>query len=333
MAADFFERNRQDKIELIEGLLREGQLATFAGSFGMGKSPVIADLTVRFVNGLEWCGRRVERRPVIAIDCETAGPDYKNTISAIAARLGVPVPRVPNELDVYLEHDDMSERGTAELVTTVSQPGHEPKIALIEAALSVKPNAVVFIDPLEMFFRLDTLKKAEVLHLYRALRSLLAKFQHAAFFATFNLRKRDKRLRKADLLADPRDWLEEVCGSLDLLNRSDVRLGIDVQRDEVRVMNGIVRAREMHPLLIRPFLNRDDRPAGFEQVPPDQLEILASLTSKQMEYWEKLPQQFKFEQVADQIVPRSTLSRLIKAAVSFGALIKADDGVFKKAST
>jgi hypothetical protein len=140
-------------------------------------------------------------------------------------------------------------------------------------------------------------------------------------------------LRKSDLLADPRDWLEEVCGSLDLLNRSDVRLGIDIQRDEVRVINGIVRGREMHPLLIRPFLNSDDRPAGFEQVTPDQLEIYASFTGRQQEYWEKLPSQFKFEEVADQTVPRSTLSRLIKVAVSFGSLIKGNDGLFKKAST
>jgi len=333
MAADFFARNRQDKVELIEGLLREGQLAAFAGAFGIGKSPVIADLIVRFVHGLEWCGRRFERRPVIAIDCETAGADYKNAISAIATRLGVPVPRVPHELDVYLEHDDMNEKGTAALVKAVSQSGHEPKIALIQAALKVVPNAIVFIDPLEMFFRLDTVKKTEVLQLYRELRSLLAKFQQAALFMTFNLRKRDKRVRKADLLADPRDWLEEVCGSLDLLNRSDARLGIDIQRDEVRVINGIVRGREMHPLLIRPFLNSDDQPAGFEQVTPDQLETYASLTGRQQGYWEKLPSHFKFEEVADQIVPRSTLSRLIKAAVSFGALIKAHDGVFKKAST
>jgi hypothetical protein len=150
---------------------------------------------------------------------------------------------------------------------------------------------------------------------------------------TFNLRKRDKRVRKANLLADPRIWLEEVCGSLDLLNRSDVRLGIDIQRDEVRVINGIVRGRDMHPVLIRPFLNSDDQPAGFEQVTPDHLETYASLTGKQREYWEELPSHFKFEEVADVIVPRSTLSRLIKAASSFGALVKADDGVFKKAST
>lgn len=76
----FFERNTEERSEIIEGLLREGQLAAFAGAFGMGKSPVIADLTVRLINGLEWCGRKLQRRPCIVVDCETAGPDYKKAI-------------------------------------------------------------------------------------------------------------------------------------------------------------------------------------------------------------------------------------------------------------
>src|SRR6266567_6431225 len=96
VAPHFFERNREERTELIEGLLREGELAAFAGPFGMGKSPVLADLTVRFIHGLEWCGRKLERRPVIALDCETAGPDYRKAITAISTRLGVPVPIVPD---------------------------------------------------------------------------------------------------------------------------------------------------------------------------------------------------------------------------------------------
>ena len=326
----FFERNREDRVELIEGLLREGQLAAFAGPFGMGKSPVLADLTVRFIHGLEWCGRKLARRPVIVFDCETAGPDYRRAVTAIASRLGVTVPRVPDDLDVYLEHDPISEANTTALVAALANPGHVSKLDLICRALQSKPNAVVLVDPLEMLFRLDTGKKKEVLELYRDLRTLLAKFQKAVLLMTFNLRKKDRKNARADLLSSPRDWLEEVCGSLDILNRSDVRLGIDIQRDDVRVINGIVRGREMHPILIRTFMNADEHPAGFEQVAPDQLEVFTSLTSNQRTYWEALPQQFKFEEIADKTVPRSTLSRLIKATTSFGALSKGDDGMFRK---
>jgi hypothetical protein len=330
LAPGFFERNTEERAEIIGGLLREGQLAAFAGPFGMGKSPVIADLTVRLINGLEWCGRKLQRRPCIVVDCETAGPDYKKAITAIAARLRVPAPRVPDELEVYLERDLADEPATAALLKAVSEGGPLPKLQLIESALRRQPEAVVFIDPLEMFFRLDTTKKVDVLSLYRLLRTILAKFPRASLMNTFNLRKRDKKGRKADLLADPRDWLEEVCGSLDLLNRSDVRLGIDCRDDGVRVINGIVRGREMDPVLIRSVTGVDDELAGFEQVAPGDLELLSALTLKQKTHWDKLPDQFKFEEAADKIVPRSTLSRLIQRTSSLGALKKSSEGVFKK---
>jgi hypothetical protein len=51
-APGFFERNDEERKEIIEGILREGQLAAFAGAFGMGKSPVLADLAVHFIYGL-----------------------------------------------------------------------------------------------------------------------------------------------------------------------------------------------------------------------------------------------------------------------------------------
>ena len=326
----FFSRNTEERLEILEGLLCEGQLAAFAGPFGMGKSPVLADLTIRFLHGLPWCGRKVQPRPVIAFDCETAAPDYKRTIARIAARLGVPTPHVPDDLDIYLEQDNAKEPATAALLKAVSEPGHAPKLQLIEAALKRKPNAVVFVDPLEMLFRIDTSKKADVLSLYRELRTLLAKFRRAALLNTFNLRKKDRRNPRADLLSNPRDWLEEVCGSLDILNRSDVRLGIDLRDDDVRVINGIVRGREMHPLLIRSVRNPDDQLAGFEQVTPDQLDIMQVLSTTQRGHWDKLPRQFRFEEVADNLIPRSSLSRIIKATTNFGALRRDEDGTFTK---
>ena len=137
-APDFFERNCVERPEVMEGLLRESQLAAFAGPFGMGKSPVLADLVVRLIHGLSWCGRKLAQRPVIHIDCETAGPDYKRAITAIASRLGVRAPSVPHELDVYLERDDAHEASTEVLLKAVSQQGHTSKLRLIETALSLE---------------------------------------------------------------------------------------------------------------------------------------------------------------------------------------------------
>jgi hypothetical protein len=330
---NFFERNIGEPAEIIEGILREGQLAAFGGPFGMGKTPVLIDLIVCIIHGLNWCGRRVERRPVIVIDCETPGADYKKAVKAISERHGLPLPRVRENLLIYLERDHPSEPDTEHLMQVVSENKQQPKIEFVGELLEIQPHAVVIIDPLEMFFRLDTSKKADVMSLYRPLRILMGKFPHAAMINTFNLRKMDRKGGRSDLLSDPRGWLEEVCGSLDLLNRSDVRLGIDSRGDDIRVLNGIVRGKEMHPVLIRPFVDTQERLAGFEQVPAGDLDLLSAFTDRQKAHWDKLPKEFKFEEVADQTVPRSTLSRLIKRTLSLGALTKTHEGVFRKTGT
>ncbi len=86
----------------------------------------------------------------------------------------------------------------------------------------------------------------------------------------------------------------------------------------------------MHPVLIRAVTGANDELAGFEQVAPDDLELLSALTPKQRAQWDKLPDQFRFEEAADKVVPRSTLSRLIQRGRSIGALRKTCDGIFEK---
>ncbi len=328
--AGFFERNTEQRQEIIEGLIREGQLAAFAGPYGVGKSPTLADIVVHVLNGIPWCGRRVEKRPVIHFDLETPGPTYKANVRNIAARLGAELPRLPEELDVYLEHGGADEPGTRKLLAALGQPTVKARLDILEAALAAKPDALVIIDPLELLFRIDTGKKQHVLALYEKLRLLLARYPRAAFLITFNLRKHDKKTGKADLMSgDPRNWLEEVCGTLDILNRSDVRLGMDFHDDEVRVINGVRRGEDMHPLLIRPVSGGEGNLAGFEACPPGGLDLKRALTFKQWEYWDKLRAKFRFEEVADVIVPRASLKRLLDRAKSLG-VIEQTNGAWQK---
>jgi len=251
---DFFARNTAQRREIIGGLIREQQLVAFAGPYGIGKSPALADIDTHVLNGIAWCGRAVEKRPVIHIDLETPGPVYKANIRNIATRLGVPLPKVPQELDVYLEHDDLTEPGTRKVLAAIVEPKLRVRLQLIEHALNEQPDALVIIDPLELLFPIDTGKKTSILCLYGELRRLLSEHPHAAMCLTFNLRKLDRqRPYRPDLLKSPRLWLEEVCGTLDILNRSDVRLGMDaaIHDEDVRVINGIRRGEEMQPMLIR----------------------------------------------------------------------------------
>jgi AAA domain len=324
----FFDADDTPRSEIVEGFIREGQLVTFAGPYGMGKSPTLTDLAVHIIRGIAWCGRQVSQRPIIAFDFETPVATYRRNVKNIAKRLGVSVPTVPGELDVYLEHDDPGKPATKKLLTALASGDIETRIGLIDSALSLKPNALVTIDPLELMFRVDTLKKAEVLRLYEKLRRLLAKYPQAAIAATLNLRKRDKKSFQDDLLLNPRGWLEEVCGTLDLLNRSDVRLGMDSHGEESRVLNGIRRGEEMHPLIVRPVEIAPGEYPGFELCSPDTQTLF---TSTQRGYWDKLPGSFRFDDAADKIVPRSTLWKILDRARQVG-LAELKDGQWAKST-
>jgi hypothetical protein len=329
---DFLLRNTAPRGEIVGGLIREGQVVAFAGPYGVGKSPVLLDLTIHVLNGIDWCGHQVQKRPVIAFDFESDAAGYKASIRNICRRLGLSTPKVPEDFDVYLEHDLADEPATAMLLAVIGAKNIDPRLTLIEEALGKKPNALVIIDPVELLFRVDVRDKMHVLGLYSVLRRLLSKYPTASMILTFNLRKRDRRSKSTpDLLLDARGWLEEVCGSLDLLNRSDVRLGLDFHNEEVRVINGIRRGEPMEPTLIHPVADASDNLAGFELSIPGAIDLQKAFTQSQKHYWETLASSFRFEQVADVIVPRSSLSRLLRRAQSLG-LVKECDGVWSKAN-
>lgn len=324
----FYERNSELRPEIIEGLLRESQIAIVAGTYGVGKSPLLADIAVKAVHGLPWCGRRIESRPVIAVDYESGGPAYRRNLVNIAKHLNVEVPLVPEQMEIFLANDIGSEAQTAELLSLMDK--QNAGFELLGKALSRKPNALVMIDPVELFYLVDKMKGTQILRLYRGLKQVLSSFPKAAMLLTFNLRKKDRRaIKSPNLLMAPRDWLEEVSGSLDILNRCDVRLGIDFHNEDVRVINGIRRGEDLHPILLRPVGDPPDHLGGFEMVLPSDLDLTDSLTPKQQQYWLALPSEYRFEDVADTKVPRSTLSRLHTRAKSLG-ILEEHDGQFKK---
>jgi len=145
------------------------------------------------------------------------------------------------------------------------------------------------------------------------------------------LRKRDKKGPQSDLLTDLLGWLEEVCSTLDILNRSDVRLGMDRYGDEARVINGFRRGEDLHPLIVRPVEIAPDTYAGFELCPPDATTNCFLFTAKQRGYWDKLPKEFRFDEVAASLVPRTTLDRVLKRAKS-GGLVEHVSGLWRKTS-
>ncbi len=51
----FFDRNSTPRPAVIEGLIREGQIVAFGGTYGVGKSPLLADIAIHTVHGKRWC--------------------------------------------------------------------------------------------------------------------------------------------------------------------------------------------------------------------------------------------------------------------------------------
>lgn len=333
-SSDYFSGTTEPSPEIIEGLLREGQLGAIAGPFGMGKTPMLQDLIVSAVRGLVWCGRKLQQRPVIVFDFETAGSTFRLNIKNTCQRYGVEDPSVPDEIEPYLQNDQTPNRFTRALLEVLPKPA-EDRFKFLEECLRRKPRALIIIDPLSMLFPgCDTNKSAGVLQIFSRLKRILSKHPQAAMLCSFNLRKRDrKRDSYPSLLSEPRTWLEEIAGSLDIVNRSDVRLGIDALDDDLKVVNGIRRGEEMEPMLIRSVRLSDDPVvyAGFEGVPASETYLLQSLTPRQLGYWRALPDKYRFEEVADRTVPRSSLSRLHQRLKSLGVL-REEGGIFVKAA-
>ena len=313
--------------EVVVGILREGQIAVLGGTYGVGKSPFLAHLAVSVAKGKDFCSRKTSPRRVIIFDLENDGDVWRSNIRRISQKLGVRPPRVPEDLDVHLVHDRTQPKQQRLSALGIDD---RDRFELLESRLKKAPDALIMIDPVELFFEFDKLRGKEVLRVYKRFRTVSVDYPSAAFLLTFNLRKRDRRTRKADLLQEPRDWLDEVAGSIDIMNRSDVRIGMDFYDEDIRIINGVRRNEDFDPLLIKP-IGEPEALAGFRRVEGDELNLARGLTPQQCKHWVALPDRFRFEAVADKSVPRASLYRLIKRAESLKLLKQADDGSYRKA--
>ncbi len=224
----YFEEEVPRRPEIVSGLFREGQIITFAGPFNVGKTPLLTDLAVHIAAGIPWCGHEVVQRPIVHFDFESADPDFRRNYRNIANRLGVSL-RVPDDIVPYVLGGEFKEPRTKALLDIKDSAG---MFKLIVGALTRQPTALMLFDPIEMAFPLDVMKKPSVLRLYRSFRELLTRFPRSAVINTHNLRKTNRQTGpQPDLMLYPHDWLQEVAGSLDVINRSDIRLGVSRHSD------------------------------------------------------------------------------------------------------
>lgn len=319
----YFEQDIPLRPEIVAGMFRESQIVTLAGPFNVGKSPLLADIAAHISRGLPWCGRAVAQRPVIHFDFESSDPAFRHTYRNICKGH---IPKVPEEIEPYVLNGDYSNPNTVALHNITNLKG---MLKLVESILQRKPSALFIFDPIELAFPIDVLKKEQVLTLYRSFRNLFSKYNRAATLSTHNLRKTDRKAEPPDLVRDPHGWMQEIAGSLDIVNRSDVRIGMARYSEGVTVVNGARRNEDMHPLLLAPIDDDPDELAGFRPITSKAADLTRVFTPEQFSYWQKLPSHFKFADYASNGIPRSSLSRLINRAISLGLLIR-DEASFTK---
>jgi hypothetical protein len=155
-SVDFFSRTYAPQEEIIEGILREGQIATLGGDYGMGKTPLLQDWVADLINGVTWCGRNVRRRPVIHLDFESNPSTFSESIRRICTQRDILLPRAPS-FRPFLYLSDPKLPDTKELFEAIEGPT-EKRFQWLDKLLSSTPDAVVIVDPFDMLFCIDLSK-------------------------------------------------------------------------------------------------------------------------------------------------------------------------------
>ena len=323
--------------EVIEGILREGQIATLCGPFSSGKSPVLKDWAVSVAAGLPWCGMNTTPHPVVMLDYESGEGEFYNGLCAIATRrVGA---STPLDITVYLRDTSDEDPNSVAAQNALGAPlAH--RLKWVESLLIAHPNALCIIDPIQILFNIDKNKSSEVTALFSAFRVFRKQFPGASFVFVFNLKKDggDSTNKRPPLIEYPHDWLESISGSLDLQNRSDVRIGMELltkgERDSF-VLNGIRRGETFEPFVLEieylPETEEGQEPpkAGFKRVEASSLDLRQVFTSKMFEAWMAVDATFTVRDLMLHTT-NGTAYRVVERARRYKLVRETGKGVYEK---
>jgi hypothetical protein len=332
-ANPFFAFSTKEPVHVVDGVLSEQQTGFLAADWNLGKTPLKQQMALCVVAGKPFLGRQTTKRPVIVLDAETPYADYRINIERIAERLEIVSEDISN-LKLFLRYGAVGDPNSEAFRAVIGRP--KEALAFIREQLKRLPDALVTIDPLLEIIPFKEIDSSQALAVYYQLRQILADFPHAAILFTLHLRKGaadDSEALSASsgivLLRNPRRWFKEVAGTNKIGAHADVRLGMcAVTADEQHlVVNGFRRGKDVALLSFVRSIDRHGDYDGFIEhaLPKD---LLTNLTAEQKAQLGKLPFPFRFQQIADKIVARASLHRLLKAAQRAGYVHKDQDQVW-----
>lgn len=325
--------------EIIEGLFYSGEIVTLTGGFNVAKTPLLRDWAFCISTGTPWCGKRVERRPVLLLAHESTErkviPDWER----LAQYKKVPAPAMPEWFEIYMEAGSLDTAANTEILDVIAKPMAD-RLAWLKAKIAERPALVVMIDPFDMFFRIKKNDSQSILAVYHWCRMMRRHAPLLTFIFSLNMRKKPKgtQIKMPDLWEDPHGWLEEASGALELQSRSDARFGIaykGASEEGVRVLNGVRRENSMDPMMLRSIVVGEDAGgtplmAGFEKVEAYNVPVDEMLAPKHLETWMQLDTRFDMAELLRKSASTGTAYRLRNRLMQLGLVRELEKGVYEK---
>jgi len=327
---NFFTNVPDEYEDIVEDFFPSGHVCLIVGYFNIGKSPLVNELTIHIAHGLEWFNRKVIKRPVVVLDAESSEAQFKLNVQRICQRLGIEIPKVPDEYDALLLHGNPDNPATKRIYELLKTDNPVP---FLRETLKRTPNAVIVVDPADCIFRVNTKDEEKMLKRYMDIKMILGEYREASIILILNLRKIDRSNKIPDLLKNPREWLMEVRGSMTQLDRSDTRIGIDNYKQDkegiIKVVNGLIRGRDFYSMFIKPIQNLDDEYCGYSLCDPGEVQHTLGFTPAANNAWATLSPEFTWAEAKKCGITQGTLQRTIKHASKLG-ILKKGGNIYRK---
>lgn len=273
---------------LIGGLIPTRTISIVAGDSGVGKSPLLYQAAICVAAGVPFLGRPVMKGPVLYLDFENGLGDVDELVTRLSRHLGLPA--TPPELLTWNYNDAPRWAG-----------GH-----LIEMIREARPVWVV-IDSLSAFAPECEEKASNVTQIYQIFRKSISECG-TSITVVHHLKKPSVKPQEAppSLEESPRQWFLQVRGSGNLINGSDVRIGIahsikakhfesfdGRSCDVALVMGGFGRVHgNISTTFVARVLDEDDEPKGHIELSGPKL----LFNPDQEATYKSLPAQFRFKE-------------------------------------
>jgi hypothetical protein len=264
---------------LIDRFMLRPSINILAGHSGLGKSAFCAQMGLSVASGRDFLGYKVDDPgPVIYCDAESTPSMMEPMTRALADLLDLD--DVPDNFVYWNPNWNISNSTNVIPQTSVQ---------LFRMVANIQPKLVI-LDSLRNFFPLAIKEQEKAAEMIRSMRKYGGQ-SGTSFLVIHHLRKGDRAERAAGtrptVKKDINQWLEEVSGTLALINNTDLRCGWEKEHgsDEDFWFGGFLRVYgPVGPFKVRRMFDSEGFPLGYRMCTSKE-----QLTPAELMTYEQLP--------------------------------------------